>query len=328
MARAGSTKGGLPQLGVPGGTGQGTRPLVVSWGELLWDLYPDAAHLGGASANVAYHAARIGAHSALVSRVGKDSLGERALAAMSEAGVDVTHVTVDPERATGHVHVTLEQGEPRFRIGEAVAWDRIEGSPELSALLDASQVFCFGTLAQRTPQVRGALMRELRRIGVRGRAALSGPSRAPLRLLDLNLRPPFADEALLVESATLSDVVKLNEDELSQTNELCRRLGPKKDAVAWLLEDCDVKLVTVTRGARGATFFTRHVRIEQSGFPSSGLDPVGAGDAFAAVLAVGLSLGKSLPEIAEAACRHAAWVASRPGAQPGGTPERGLVFAS
>lgn len=304
------------------------RPLVVSWGELLWDLYPDAAHLGGASANVAYHAAQLGAHSVLVSRVGKDSLGERALATMSASGVDVSHVTIDAERATGHVHVTLEHGEPRFRIGEAVAWDRIEGSPELSKALDEARVFCFGTLAQRTPQVRGALMRELRRIGERGRASLWGASRAPLRLLDLNLRPPFTEPSLLVESASHADVVKLNEHELAHTGELCQRLGVRTDGITWLLEECDVKLVAVTRGARGATFYTRHVRVEQPGFPSSGIDPVGAGDAFAAVLAVGLALGRSLPEIAEAACRHAAWVASCPGAQPGGTPSGGLVFAS
>jgi fructokinase len=288
----------------------------VSWGELLWDLYPSSAHLGGASANVAFHAARIGAHSSLVSRVGNDPLGARALEAMSAAGVDVSHVTIDPERATGHVHVTLEQGEPRFRIGEAVAWDRIEGSPALSAAIDGAHVFCFGTLAQRTPTVRGALMQELRRIGARGRATLRTPFDRPLRLLDLNLRPPFFEPSLLLESAALADVVKLNEHELEHARTLCAKLGTARDPLAWLLEQTDVLLVAVTRGARGAHFYSRHLFIEQDGFPSSGIDPVGAGDAFTAVLAVGLALGKPLPEIAEAACRHAAWVAGLPGAQP------------
>lgn len=289
---------------------------MVSWGELLWDLYPDAARLGGASANVAHHAARLGARSLLVSRVGRDALGAEARRAMREAGVDVRHVTVDPERATGHVHVAFEQGEPRFRIGEAVAWDRIECGPELSAEIDEADVLCFGTLAQRTPAVRGALMRELTRLRSRARAHGLRRSGRPLCLLDMNLRPPFTEPELLLESAAMADVVKLNEHELAYTSELCRRTGIEADPLAWLLERCEVALVAVTRGARGATLYTRHLRVDEPGFPSSGADAVGAGDAFTAVLAVGLSLGKPLPEIAEEACRYAAWVAGQPGAQP------------
>ncbi len=44
----------------------------VSWGEVLWDLFPDAERLGGAPANVAYHLAALGRPVALVSRVGDD----------------------------------------------------------------------------------------------------------------------------------------------------------------------------------------------------------------------------------------------------------------
>jgi fructokinase len=280
--------------------------------------------LGGASANVAYHAAQLGCRSLLVSRVGRDALGESALARLRRAGVDVSGVTVDERSPTGHVHVTFEGGEPRFRIGEGVAWDRIVCPDALLVRLERSSVVCFGTLAQRTKLVQGELARVLRRIGERGRAALGRSQCAdasrPLRLLDLNLRPPHDDPALLVDSVKLSDVVKLNDHELERCKTLCRPLGAS-DPIAWMLAQ-GVLLVALTRGARGATLFTRGVVVSQGGFPSRGTDPVGAGDAFTAVLAQGLAIGKSLPEIAERACRYAAWVAEQPGAQPPGAQRR------
>lgn len=63
-----------------------SRPRLVAIGELLWDLFPDGARLGGAPANVAAHAAALGADAALVSRVGRDAEGVRALRALAARG--------------------------------------------------------------------------------------------------------------------------------------------------------------------------------------------------------------------------------------------------
>ena len=54
------------------------RPVVVGIGEVLWDVYPDGAHLGGAPANFACHAAALGAEAWIISAVGVDELGDRA----------------------------------------------------------------------------------------------------------------------------------------------------------------------------------------------------------------------------------------------------------
>jgi len=58
---------GPPSLGV-----------IVCWGELLWDLFPSGPALGGAAANVAVNLLRLGATPLLVSRVGRDALGNQA----------------------------------------------------------------------------------------------------------------------------------------------------------------------------------------------------------------------------------------------------------
>src|SRR6476659_5490908 len=100
-------------------------PAVIVWGELLWDRFPDGAQLGGAPANVAWHLAQLGTPVALVSRVGDDGDRRRAIEMMAARGVDTTLVQIDRERATGEVTVTVEDGEPRYRLVPARAWERI-----------------------------------------------------------------------------------------------------------------------------------------------------------------------------------------------------------
>ena len=54
------------------------RPIVLSLGEVLWDLFPDGERFGGAPANFACHAAMAGEHVILVSAVGDDARGRAA----------------------------------------------------------------------------------------------------------------------------------------------------------------------------------------------------------------------------------------------------------
>ena len=56
-----------------------SSPVVVGIGEMLWDVYPERAHFGGAPANFACHAASLGAEAWMVSAVGDDALGRSAL---------------------------------------------------------------------------------------------------------------------------------------------------------------------------------------------------------------------------------------------------------
>lgn len=285
------------------------RPKVVSWGELLWDVYPDGARLGGASANLAFHAAQLGCDSLLVSRVGQDELGLRALEQLREADVDVSGVGVDDELPTGRVRVELQGGEPSFVIEARSAWDRIACPAALALRIRQADAFCYGTLAQRSPLVRGAL-RELL-------ADLSSGKSGPVRILDLNLRPPFVDPELLVSAIDGANVVKANESELAQLAEiLALPESTRRDPVSWLLKRPHLHLVAITRGPRGATLATRRERSDHAGYPSTGVDPVGAGDAFSAMLARELTRTTPFPLSLDRACRYAAWVASQPGGQP------------
>lgn len=285
-------------------------PTVVAFGELLFDLFPDGPRLGGAAANVAFHAAALGARALLVSRVGNDELGRRALGRLRERGVDVRFVGTDLDRPTGTVHVDLIDGEPRFRIGDQCAWDRLEVTPELTAELGLADAFVFGTLAQRSPLGSGAL-----------RAALGALPPRCLRVADLNLRPPHVSEAVLTTALAHASVVKLNEPEATR---VAAALGADDPVPALLGRG--VSVVVVTHGAAGAELHTRHSHERHPGFAALPTgDAVGAGDAFTACLTVELCRATPLPKLLARANRYASFVASHRGAMP--EPGRELLDA-
>lgn len=65
---------------VPLENGGPGRPLrIVSFGEVLFDIFDDGARLGGAPLNLAVHLHRLGVESLLVSAVGQDTLGDVAI---------------------------------------------------------------------------------------------------------------------------------------------------------------------------------------------------------------------------------------------------------
>jgi fructokinase len=278
-------------------------PTLVSWGELLWDLFPDGERLGGAAANVAYHAAQIGARAILVSRVGDDDRGRRACAQLEQSGVTSRFVQIDPERPTGTVHVEIRDGEPRYRIASEVAWDRIALEEGLAERMRSVQAVCYSTLAQRSEPGFDTLARAIAEL----------PARA-IRLCDLNVRRPFVSRALIERALGLATVAKLNEAEA----ELVAEEFGASDPVAWLLGRRGIQVVALTRGPRGALVASASESVPVPGVPLSGSggDSVGAGDSFVAVLAVELARGTALPAAAERATRYSSYVASQSGAMP------------
>lgn len=272
---------------------------AMVWGEILWDRFPDGARLGGAPCNVAWHLGQAGSWAQLVSRVGDDESGHRALRELVEL-VDVALVQLDRERATGEVEITLEGGEPRYRLVPDRAWEHIELTPAVRAALADAGAFVYGTLAQRSPKGCAAW-----------RQALAALPAGCLRVCDPNLRPADLSPTVLGEALAAADVVKVGERELALVG---RALG-WADPLAELLSR--PRVVAVTRGAAGSTIYAEGRVIEVAGVPATpGGDNVGCGDAYLAVLVHGALSGWNLEDTGPAASRWAAKVASRRGATP------------
>ena len=133
---------------------------IVSFGELLWDVYPDAAHIGGAPFNFAAHSARLGARSYLLSALGKDEWGTRARAELDRLGVFADYVTAHGDKETGRCLVSLdERSVPSYTLLRDVAYDYIPTDD----LPDDFDVLYFGTLALRLR--RAQIGRFQRKIG-------------------------------------------------------------------------------------------------------------------------------------------------------------------
>ncbi|HEX3766544.1 MAG TPA: PfkB family carbohydrate kinase [Kofleriaceae bacterium] len=214
---------------------------VVIWGELLWDRFPAAlggAQLGGAPANVAWHLGQAGGWAQLVTRVGDDADGRRALAELEEL-VDTSLAQVDPERATGEVTVELEAGEPRYTLHAGRAWERIACSDAVIAAIRDAGVFIYGTLAQRTAEG----LAEWRR-------AIAAAGAGVLKVYDANLRPNDRAAHVVAEALGHADVIKLNDREVGQL----RGLLGCDDPIAELRarRPC---IVVVTHGAAGSTIY-------------------------------------------------------------------------
>jgi len=283
------------------------NPAIVAVGEILWDLFPDGPRFGGAPANFACHAAGLGANVAIVSAVGADDLGRAALSELSGRSIDVTAVTMHAERGTGTVQVTLDgAGKASFEFQPEIAWDDLRWSESLDNLAGQAQAVCFGTLAQRSAASRGTIQR-----------FVGATSSQALRVFDINLRPPFYSDSVIRESLELANVLKLNDDELPIVARLAGLAGSDREIMASLCERFSLDLVALTRGNRGSLLIRRTGEMnDHPGVPTTVKDTVGAGDAFTAVLTLGLLQQRPLAAISDLANRVAAWVCSQSGATP------------
>ncbi len=296
--------------------------VVVGLGELLWDELPGGRRLGGAPANFAVMASRLGAHGVIASRVGRDEAGVAARALLdgspAVSRVDSRFLQEDAELPTGTVSVALEEGQPQYTIHAPVAWDALELTPAWLELAGRADAVCWGTLAQRDARSEET---------IHGFLAATRPE--CLRVFDINLRAPYFTAEAVTRSLGKATLLKLNEGEMPQLLSLAGLPAPEAlpgsnerggallaGARALLDAYGSVQSVAITLGADGSLLVARDRALRHPGVAAEVVDTVGAGDAFTAALVVHALGGASLAAQSEAANRWGAWVAGQSGAMP------------
>ncbi len=292
--------------------------LILGMGELLWDLLPEGAFLGGAPANFAVMAGQLGNRAVLLSRIGRDELGRKAVERFDSLPVEARFLQVDPARETGRVTVAFEGGEPHYTIHQPAAWDFLELTGEWMELAEMADALCFGSLAQRSRESRQTIQ-----------ALAARTSALCARVFDVNLRAPFYSAEVIQQSLELATVLKMNDAELPRVlallglkveNELApgpSRLTDERQGAARLLREFPLlQMVAVTRGAHGSLLVTRKAWHEHPGIPVKVADAIGAGDAFTAAMIHYLLRGADLATLNEAGNRWGSWVSSQSGAMP------------
>lgn len=285
---------------------------VAAIGEVLWDVFPDGPRFGGAPANFACSLSVLGGEDvsvSMVSAVGPDDLGTRALEELRSRDVDVTNVQRN-DRPTGRVDVTLDDdGVPSYEFATDSAWDRLAWTDDLESLADRVRAICYGTLGQRADESRELIRKFI---------ACSPPN--TLRMFDVNLRSPYDGDEVILDSLPYATAIKLNEDELERFRHLLQGSCPDDDVGAMheIAARYDIGVVALTKGAAGAVIVRGGEVSEHRGQKVEVVDTVGAGDAFTAALVLGLLEDRPLDEINQSACEIAGRVCQKSGAIPSG----------
>ncbi len=287
--------------------------LILGIGELLWDILPEGPQLGGAPANFAVMAGRLGNHAAILSRIGCDDLGRKAVDILDPLPADTSFLQVDPAHETGRVTVALQNGQPSFTIHQPAAWDFAELSDEWVQLAERADAICFGSLAQRCQESRQTIQ-----------TLAAQTTSACIRVFDVNLRTPFFSGEVIQESLELATVMKMNDAEAPQvlgllglpTDEGSDKERLRLCAERLLAEFPTLQMVAITRGGQGSLLVTREEWCEHPGIATKVADTIGAGDAFTAAMTHYLLRGADLATLNEAGNRWGAWVASQSGAMP------------
>jgi fructokinase len=277
---------------------------ILCIGEILWDNLPSGAKPGGAPMNVALHLTRLGQNVTVVSKVGNDEKGRQLLNFLDSSGLKTDLVQVDETLPTSEVLVHLDaRNNATYEICEPVAWDNLEITEELSAKAKSSGLIIYGSLASRRLQSRETILRLLDTDAV--------------RLVDVNLRKPYDTKELVELLLAKSDVIKLNDDELSVIAGWNGR--PERDEMSLIkliAEKYNSKLVCMTKGENGAVIYSDGAFYSQPGFKVDVVDTVGAGDAFLAGFIAAILEGKSIGDALGFACATGSFVAGKAGATP------------
>jgi len=264
---------------------------VLTFGEVLFDAFEDGTRvLGGAPFNVTWHLQAFGATPHFVTRIGEDDDGQSIREAMARWGLTLDGVQVDPTLPTGQVTVKISDGEPSYDIVRPAAWDEID-----TAAAPHGAILYHGTLATRNSTSRTAL-------------SMLRDSHDGIVFVDVNLRDPWWNRTQVLDDMRRAHWVKLNHDEMVL-------LGGELPAHEFV-EEFELDGLILTHGARGATLLTAD-GTETFATPSpakSVVDVVGAGDAFASVVLLGLLHDWSIEQTAKRAQAFASAVVGQRGA--------------
>ena len=280
------------------------KQRIVCYGEVLWDIFPTKTKPGGAPMNVAYHLQKFGVDSQMISRVGADDAGQKLLNLLNEWNIPTTYCQIDETHETGKVEaIAGENEEMTYVIHESAAWDYISSDEAYNELVASADAFVFGSLVTRNETSRDTLYRLL--------------EKANYKVFDINIRPPFYSVETIKYLLAKCNLLKLNKAELDLIiSWFWDQTGTEEESVRFLQKEFNIDEVIVTKGSKGANYYTLTESYSYPVFPVTVKDTVGSGDSFLAAF-LAKKVQNETPEIGMIyATALGAFVASHEGACP------------
>ncbi|MDK4696921.1 PfkB family carbohydrate kinase [Kingella negevensis] len=240
---------------------------ITSFGEVLWDNFPNYKVLDGAPLNVLVRLSALGADCSLISRHGNDQDGE-ALLKQVQNTIATDLIQVDNQYPTSLVNVQLDKhGNASYDVVYPCAWDNIAATEAAKTRIAQSDAFIYGSLGVRDERSRQALNELL--------------PHAKFKIFDANLRKPHYDVIHLREMMNQADFIRLNDDELY---EIAAALGSPyhglEQHIHYLAEHTQTQHFCITLGGYGALYYRNGEIFAHHGYRVNVIDTVGAGDNF------------------------------------------------
>jgi fructokinase len=260
---------------------------VLSIGEMIIDFIPGERGVGlekvpsfkkeagGAPANVAVGVAKLGGRAAFLGKFGKDPFGDFLIHTLQAYQVDTQGCVQTTEAKTGLAFLAVEEnGEREFHFYRDPSADMLLKEEDIREdLIRQSRIVHIGSVTQRLPEAFAATVKALKTARKHG----------VITSFDVNFRLGIwrgreeEGKAKIRDMATLSDVLKVSEEELhflTRTTDL--------EAGAAQLLDLGPKIVLVTLAEKGVYYLTRQHQGKIPAWKVEAVDATGAGDGFVA----------------------------------------------
>ena len=294
---------------------------ILSFGEIIWDVYEKKALIGGAALNFSAHASRCGQETYLFSAVGQDELGREAIAIINKFGVRTDFIK-HSDKETGRCLVSLDKnGVPSYHVVQDVAYDHITVSDhDIIAIREmAPDALYFGTLIQRSATSRAALHKLCREYSF-GEI-----------ICDINLRKDCYDRSSVEFCLSHATILKVSEEEEPLLRDIdgyvCNPSSHLSIAEAICENHPQIQHILLTCGAQGCFVYSSQTKTHfyEKAESVRVASTVGAGDSFTAAFTASYLSGKPVSEAVRSGVALSGFVVSRTEAIPDYTVEDGRI---
>lgn len=255
---------------------------IIALGELLIDFTPESApgaekvllsqNPGGAPGNVMAAAAKLGANTALISRVGADAFGDFLVEQVTKHGVCPNYITRETSCHTTLAFVHLDsKGDRSFSFLRSPGADVLLDTAHIpDQAIAATPIFHFGGVSLTHDPARRATLHALNLAHDQGKLVSFDPNWRP------SLWSNHAEARTLLRRVLPGvDVIKVSEEELPLMTD-----SDDLEEGSLRLSRAGVKLVLVSRGEQGAFYRLGKLTGNIPGYRVATVDTTGAGDAF------------------------------------------------
>jgi ribokinase len=253
---------------------------------------------GGKGANQAVAAAKLGAATTLIGRIGKDAFGRDLRIFLAAQGIDLAFVQDTPEAHTGTAIITLANADNTIVV-----------IPGANALVTAADV----AAARLTKGDVAVSQFEIPQPAI---GAFFKRARAVGATTILNPAPAIEFDRALLD---LADILILNETEFGFLTRTELRGADDHARFIEVVRSSQMganKIVCVTLGKRGLVALVNDEPLIIPGREVNAVDPTGAGDCFVGAVAAQLAAGKSIRDALNYANAAASICVQRMGAAP------------